>query len=195
MSSSGGRGVVAADGGGGGWVAWWMRLAVQAVQAPTAHKHPKPHHSTLLPTLTGELEALQECTIGLGAGDQKEMLTRMLSKIAALETAVASAEARRREIHNQLVELKGNVSICCVFDGEGLLGGRVGGNLFQGGDGDGGHGGRRRPALQTGGLLSPEPFKLELRSPHLPPTPTSPQTDPRVLPHPAQPPDSGAVPA
>lgn len=59
---------------------------------------------------TDELEALQECTIGLGAGDQKEMLTRMLSKIAALEAAVASAEARRRELHNQLVELKGNVS-------------------------------------------------------------------------------------
>lgn len=38
------------------------------------------------------------------------MLTRMLSKIAALEAAVAAAEARRRELHNQLVELKGNVS-------------------------------------------------------------------------------------
>ena len=37
------------------------------------------------------------------------MLTRMLSKIGALEAAVASAEAKRREIHNQLVELKGNV--------------------------------------------------------------------------------------
>lgn len=37
------------------------------------------------------------------------MLTRMLSKIAALESAVAAAEAKRREIHNQLVELKGNV--------------------------------------------------------------------------------------
>lgn len=33
----------------------------------------------------------------------------MLSKIGALEAAVASAEAKRREIHNQLVELKGNV--------------------------------------------------------------------------------------
>lgn len=64
----------------------------------------------LLLPLADELEALQECTIGLGAGDQKEMLTRMLSKIAALEAAVAAAEARRRELHNQLVELKGNVS-------------------------------------------------------------------------------------
>jgi hypothetical protein len=37
------------------------------------------------------------------------MLTRMLSKIGSLEGAVAAAEARRREMHNQLVELKGNV--------------------------------------------------------------------------------------
>jgi len=74
-----------------------------------------PPIALAVPFHAGELEALQECTIGLGAGDQKEMLTRMLSKIAALETAVAAAEARRRELHNQLVELKGNVS------GPGLL--------------------------------------------------------------------------
>lgn len=60
---------------------------------------------------TGELDALQECTIGLGAGDQREMLSRMVSKIASLEAAVAAAECKRREIHNQLVELKGNVRV------------------------------------------------------------------------------------
>lgn len=38
------------------------------------------------------------------------MLQRMVSKIATLEGAVAAAEAKRRELHNQLVELKGNVS-------------------------------------------------------------------------------------
>lgn len=65
---------------------------------------------TTHPLGAAELEALQECTIGLGSGDQKEMLTRMVSKIATLEAAVAAAEAKRREIHNQLVELKGNVS-------------------------------------------------------------------------------------
>ncbi len=69
--------------------------------------------STVWPCLwpAGELEALQECTIGLGAGDQREMLSRMVSKIAALEAAVAAADAKRRDIHNQLVELKGNVRV------------------------------------------------------------------------------------
>ena len=78
---------------------------------------PVPSPVPACPLPAGELEALQECTIGLGAGDQKEMLTRMLSKIAALETAVAAAEARRRDLHNQLVELKGNVSGCWVLAG------------------------------------------------------------------------------
>ena len=73
-------------------------------------------HCAVLTNITttvaaGELEALQECTIGLGAGDQREMLSRMVSKIAALEAAVAAAEAKRRDIHNQLVELKGNVRV------------------------------------------------------------------------------------
>eukprot|EP00887_Chlorella_sp_A99_P002597 scaffold6.g2597.t1 len=66
-----------------------------------------------LAQLEAELEALQECTIGLGSGDQKEMLSRMVSRIAALEAAVVAAEARRREIHNQLVELKGNIRVFC----------------------------------------------------------------------------------
>ena len=82
---------------------------MHAVHCP-AHIPPHaPPMLTLLAPRADELEALQECTIGLGAGDQKEMLTRMLSKIAALEAAVAAAEARRRQLHNQLVELKGNV--------------------------------------------------------------------------------------
>ena len=87
----------------------------------------------------GELEALQECTIGLGAGDQKEMLSRMLSKIAALEGAVAAAEARRRDIHNQLMELKGNVSGTLVLYLLGRCMGVVGGSPVEGGE-DSGHG-------------------------------------------------------
>lgn len=66
-----------------------------------------------LAQLEGELEALQECTVGLQVGDQKELLNRMVTKIATLEAAVASAEARRREAHNQLVELKGNIRVFC----------------------------------------------------------------------------------
>ena len=78
-------------------------LAAARCAQPQARVTPPP------PTRAAELEALQECTIGLGSGDQREMLSRMVSKIAALEAAVAAAEAKRREIHNQLVELKGNV--------------------------------------------------------------------------------------
>jgi kinesin family member C1 len=66
-----------------------------------------------LAQLEGELEALQECTMGLEGGDQRELLQRMVSKIASLEAAVAAAEARRREAHNQLVELKGNIRVFC----------------------------------------------------------------------------------
>lgn len=74
-----------------------------------------------LSKLEGELEALQECTVGLqgfgkdGAGNEvtKELLSRMTSKIATLESAVAAAEARRREAHDKLVELKGNIRVFC----------------------------------------------------------------------------------
>lgn len=69
--------------------------------------------SSRLSQLEGELEALQECTMGLQGGDQKELLQRMISKIASLESAVAAAEARRRDAHNQLVELKGNIRVFC----------------------------------------------------------------------------------
>lgn len=66
-----------------------------------------------LAQLEGELEALQECTMGLEGGDQKELLSRMVTKIATLEAAVVAAEAKRREAHNQLVELKGNIRVFC----------------------------------------------------------------------------------
>jgi predicted nucleic acid-binding Zn-ribbon protein len=66
-----------------------------------------------LAQLEGELEALQECTMGLEGGDQKELLSRMVTKIATLEAAVVAADAKRREAHNQLVELKGNIRVFC----------------------------------------------------------------------------------
>lgn len=58
--------------------------------------------------LAGELDALREV---MGDGDQREMLSRLLTKVASLETAIAAAEATRRDLHNQLVELRGNVSL------------------------------------------------------------------------------------
>jgi hypothetical protein len=128
------------------------------------------------PCPAGELEALQECTIGLGAGDQKEMLTRMLSKIAALESAVAAAEARRRNLHNQLVELKGNVSAGWM-------------DAFLG---------RKGRACCCSVQCQPAGHP---RDRHLTHTPLPPlclaclPADPRILPHPPQPALRGAVPA
>jgi kinesin family protein C1 len=69
--------------------------------------------SSKLAQLEGELEALQECTYGMEGADQKELISRMVTKIASLEAAVVAADAKRREAHNQLVELKGNIRVFC----------------------------------------------------------------------------------
>ena len=57
----------------------------------------------------GEFEAMQEA-IGTGSVDQAEMLGRLISRVASLEAAVAESHCARRELHNQLVNLRGNVS-------------------------------------------------------------------------------------
>jgi hypothetical protein len=36
-------------------------------------------------------------------------VSRLLARISALQCAAAAAEATRRELHNQMVELRGNV--------------------------------------------------------------------------------------
>ncbi|KFM25415.1 Kinesin-1 [Auxenochlorella protothecoides] len=66
-----------------------------------------------LQRLEGELEALQECTLGLGSGDQGEMLSRLLHRVGALEGALLASETRRRALHNTLVELRGNIRVFC----------------------------------------------------------------------------------
>ncbi len=58
--------------------------------------------------LAGELEALQGV---MGTGDQTEVLGRLVSRVATLEAAAGESEAQRRTLHNQLVELRGNVSL------------------------------------------------------------------------------------
>lgn len=50
----------------------------------------------------------------MGTGDQTEVLGRLVSRVATLEAAAGEAEAQRRALHNQLVELRGNVS-CCML--------------------------------------------------------------------------------
>ncbi len=57
--------------------------------------------------LAGQLEALQDV---MGGGDQSDALSRLGSRVATLEAAAAESEATRRKLHNQLVELRGNVS-------------------------------------------------------------------------------------
>ena len=51
----------------------------------------------------------------MGTGDQSEVLGRLVSRVATLEAAAGEAEAQRRSLHNQLVELRGNVGLTC-FD-------------------------------------------------------------------------------
>lgn len=57
--------------------------------------------------VTGELEALQGV---MGSGEDGQVVSRLVSKVATLEAAAGQAEAQRRSLHNQLVELRGNVS-------------------------------------------------------------------------------------
>ena len=64
---------------------------------------------TLIVIAAGEFEAMQDA-IGTGSLDQAEMLGRLVSRVASLEAAVAESQSVRRELHNQLVNLRGNVS-------------------------------------------------------------------------------------
>ena len=57
----------------------------------------------------GEFEALQEV---IGEGDHKDVVARLLSKISSLQQAAAQAEELRRKLHNQIIEMRGNVCSC-----------------------------------------------------------------------------------
>ena len=46
----------------------------------------------------------------MGSGEDGQVVSRLVSKVATLEAAAGQAEAQRRSLHNQLVELRGNVS-------------------------------------------------------------------------------------
>jgi len=58
--------------------------------------------------LESEFEALQEV---MGEGEQRDIVGRLLSRISNLQAAAVTAEATRRQLHNQMVELRGNVSM------------------------------------------------------------------------------------
>ncbi len=64
-------------------------------------------------TAAGEFGALKEVLgeTAAAAGDgSKDVVAALLSKIGTLQSAVAAAEAMRRKLHNELVDLRGNVS-------------------------------------------------------------------------------------
>jgi hypothetical protein len=46
----------------------------------------------------------------LGDTEQRDVVNQLLAKVASLQNAAAAAEAKRRQLHNELVELRGNVS-------------------------------------------------------------------------------------
>ena len=55
--------------------------------------------------------------IGTGSVDQAEMLGRLISRVASLEAAIAESQCVRRSLHNQLVNLRGNVSSLTIHGG------------------------------------------------------------------------------
>ena len=76
----------------------------------THRKKAKTHRvkaKGILCNVAGELEALQGV---MGSGEDGQVVSRLVSKVATLEAAAGQAEAQRRSLHNQLVELRGNVS-------------------------------------------------------------------------------------
>lgn len=66
--------------------------------------------SARLTHMEGEFEALQEV---IGEGEQRDTVSRLVNKIANLQRVAAEAETVRRQLHNQLVELKGNIRVFC----------------------------------------------------------------------------------
>lgn len=46
----------------------------------------------------------------MGEGEQRDIVGRLLSRISNLQAAAVTAEATRRQLHNSMVELRGNVS-------------------------------------------------------------------------------------
>ena len=65
-----------------------------------------PTYPSFLPPL-GEFSALKEV---LGESGQRDVVNNLLRKMTVLQGAVATADANRRKLHNELVQVRGNVS-------------------------------------------------------------------------------------
>ena len=49
----------------------------------------------------------------MGAGDQKQMVGQLVTRVGNLEAALWEAEKSRRRNHNELMEVKGNIRVFC----------------------------------------------------------------------------------
>ncbi|KAG1679126.1 hypothetical protein FOA52_000481 [Chlamydomonas sp. UWO 241] len=63
-----------------------------------------------LEELESEFGALKEV---LGESGQLDVVNNLLRKISTLQAAVASSDAARRKLHNELVETRGNIRVFC----------------------------------------------------------------------------------
>ncbi|GFH27514.1 kinesin motor domain-containing protein, partial [Haematococcus lacustris] len=85
-----------------------LKTAKQQLDASQAELTTKEDQ---LGVMEGEFAALKEV---LGeAGGQRDVVASLLTKISALQTAVAAAEATRRKLHNELVCIRGNIRVYC----------------------------------------------------------------------------------
>ncbi|GIL47931.1 hypothetical protein Vafri_4549 [Volvox africanus] len=69
-----------------------------------------------LEQLEGEFAALKEVlgdTTAAEGESGKQIVMKLLSKIASLQHAAVAAEAVRRQLHNALVDLRGNIRVYC----------------------------------------------------------------------------------
>ncbi|PNH05811.1 Kinesin-2 [Tetrabaena socialis] len=91
------------------------RAQAEAVQAEMlASQQQLADKDGRLAHLEGEFEALKEvlgetAAAGGDGGGGKDVVTTLLSKIATLQNAAAAAEAVRRKLHNELVDIRGNI--------------------------------------------------------------------------------------
>jgi hypothetical protein len=85
-----------------------LQSALDSVQAALDDaRSQSAKQASRLAHLESEFEALQEV---MGEGEQRDIVGRLLGRISTLQAAAAAAEATRRQLHNQMVELRGNVS-------------------------------------------------------------------------------------
>eukprot|EP00951_Prasinocladus_malaysianus_P043146 scaffold534530_cov42-Prasinocladus_malaysianus.AAC.1 len=80
------------------------REAIFAFKAQAQEKSQRLAH------LESEMDALREVAgIAAGGGKEGDMVSALLSRVAALESAAMEAHKERRNLHNALVDLRGNI--------------------------------------------------------------------------------------